>query len=848
MIATWRVKDFSPGEGIGANAQGNDAGDAGWVPVAVPGDLHLALHAAGRLPDPHGDRNEEACRWMEAREWWWRGVFDTPPHGADERLTLIFHGIDTFATIWLNGEVLGRSSNMFLPVSYDVTMLIRRDAPNVIAVCCDPTAIHVADRQPPRWGEVPGSAGDAKRNIIRKAQFGWGWDWGPRLPTVGLWCPVELKISKTAAIASVYHHTLSIGPKARLRIDVALDIFAQADELQIDVVLKDPDGQEIALCRQHAATGEQPVAFEIDVEAPQLWWTHDLGTPALYTLQARLSHRGAVLDEQEQHIGIRTIELDTSPDPDEPGTSFFRFCLNGVPIFARGVCWIPASSFVGALDESHYQPLLQAASDANMNMIRVWGGGIYEHDAFFDLCDRMGLLVWQDFMFACAPYPEDDAVFVESVRAEVASQIARLRHHPSLALWCGNNENQMIQSMVNEMTRRDDTLAGALFYDEIIPNLTATLDPATPYWPGSPSGGAHANSMRHGDVHDWTVWHGMSPVPDDKSIRKLDRSPSGIAYQRYAENAGRFISEFGIAASPVMETLHRALPPDQRRLGSEGLLNRIKDHPKDKIDAMMLPVTGLPQNLDEYVDFSMCAQAEGLKFGIEHFRRRKPHCSGTLIWQLNDCWPCVSWSIVDYNGFAKAGYFYTSRAYAPLLASFRQVDGGVELWLTNDTLQSIEVDLQLERGDMTGGIVWRRTIASVAPPNSSAPVYSMTSDELAAAPDGFLAVWSKTAQFPDNRMFFAPVKDLPAMTGPVEMTIRQSDAHQLDVELSAKSYAHFVRLSVPHGWTRFSDNFIDLRPGQTRTLTLRNSRFALSAGDVTLNVGIARPGAGHQQD
>ncbi len=840
MNATWRVRDFEPGEGIRAHAQGDDVPDADWIAIGVPGDLHLALHAAGRIPDPHGDRNEDACRWVETREWWWRGVFETPPRATGERLTLTFHGIDTFATIWLNGAELGRSANMFVPVSFDVTDILRDDGVNVVAVRCDPTALHVADRTAPRWPGVAGVSDDSKRNLIRKAQFGWGWDWGPRLPTVGLWRPVELKRQRAASIRSVYCRTLSISPAARLRVEVDLDA-ASAGPLDVEIVLRAQDGATAATHRARTRAAAAPLVAEIEVEAPQLWWSHDLGAPHLYTLEVRVLDDGVALDAWGGKIGIRTIELDTSADPDEPGTNFFRFRLNGVPIFARGVCWIPASSFVGALDALQYGPLIQAAADANMNMIRIWGGGIYEHDAFYDHCDQIGVLVWQDFMFACALYPEDDPAFVDSVRAEAAAQIQRLRHHPALALWCGNNENQMIQSMVNEATGRADPLAGALYYDQIIPERVAALDPATPYWPGSPSGGAHANSMRQGDVHDWTVWHGMSPVPDDRSIRKLDRSPEGIAFQRYAENTGRFISEFGIAASPVLETLARALPPDQRMLGSPGLLNRIKDHPKNKIDAMMLPVTGLPTTLEDYVDFTMCAQAEGLKFGIEHFRRRKPHCSGALIWQLNDCWPCVSWSLIDYNGFAKAGYFYTGRAYAPLLASFKALDGGeVEIWLTNDALTPAEGELRLERRNFDGRLLWAQTLAFNAPANASALLRRLTRDEAAAAREGYLALWSEADQFPDNRMFFAPVKALPPLDGRVAMTIRPIGPHRLEIDLSAETYAHFVRLSTPHGWTRYSDNFLDLRPGQRRTVTLANETTVLNADDVRLDVGISR--------
>ena len=302
----------------------------------------------------------------------------------------------------------------------------------------------------------------------------------------------------------------------------------------------------------------------MEIYNPQLWWTHDLGEPTLYTLQAILSLDGTQLEQQQQEVGIRTLELDQSPDTAEPGTRFFRFVLNGVPIFVRGACWIPAHSFVGALKAERYAMLLKAAQEANMNMLRVWGGGIYEHDVFYELCNRSGILVWQDFMFACAMYPEDKRSFVDEVEAEARYQVRRLRNHPCLALWCGNNENQWIHDRTY-WDKADFAVPGSLYYNQLLPQIVKELDGKTPYWPGSPYGGN---------------------------------------------------------------------------------------------------------------DYSMLAQAEGLKFGIEHYRRRKPHCSGTLIWQLNDCWPVLSWSIVDYYGFGKAGYFYTRRAYAAVMASFQKGNDG----------------------------------------------------------------------------------------------------------------------------------------------------------------------------
>ena len=291
--------------------------------------------------------------------------------------------------------------------------------------------------------------------------------------------------------------------RALARVDVDIDTHASIQPA-IRIALAGADGALLFDGQVGLADGAASVEFEI--ANPRLWWSRDLGAPDLHTLNVSLTAGGETLDERSVRVGVRTITLDTSPDPDEPGTNFFRFVLNGTPIFAKGACWIPASSFVGAVDADRYRPSLEMAAAANMNMVRVWGGGVYEHDAFYDICDELGLLVWQDFMFACAPYPDDDAAFTASVEAEVRHQIGRLRHHASLALWCGNNECQVIQSFTNHFGQRDDALPGERLYDENMPRMVAELDPATPYWPGSPTGGPHPNSMLAGDEHNWTLF------------------------------------------------------------------------------------------------------------------------------------------------------------------------------------------------------------------------------------------------------------------------------------------------------------------------------------------------------
>ena len=841
IFKQWQLKDFDVGGGFAAGAQIGSGGTA-WIDVDVPGDTYVALANAKRIEDPFRGRNENDLGWIAEREWWWRTQFSVSPVDAEEQVELVFEGLDTFASIYLNGILLGHTNNMFREWRFDVRAHLHNDnEDNQLAIVFTPPSKMLEGQAPPLWLLDTDKLKASKRSLMRKAQFGWGWDWGPCLPTTGVWQPVRIQRWKKSRIKDLHFTTQSIaGNKANVAIEAAVEFIGDEKSLSIEISLLDPQGK---LLVQKEISAQEKINIALAVAEPELWWTADLGKQPLYTVTLRLLDDGTALDSCEQHVGIRTISLDTSADADEPGTKFFRFVLNGVPIFARGANWIPATSFVGAMEEERYRDLLGTAVQANMNMIRVWGGGVYEFKVFYDLCDQLGLLVWQDFMFACAPYPESGDDFVENVRLEIQHQVRRLRNHASLALWCGNNECQILQDLANQVMKVETPVLGSVYYEKIMPEIVAELDANTPYWPGSPFGGGSPNSMRAGDVHNWTVWHGI-PLIEDKEIplngakdimSAMDRSPKGVAYTRYAEDKGRFISEFGIHASPVAATLKRWMNPEDLKLGSAGFLDRIKDNPKDKVNAMMIPVTGLPETLEQYVAFTMFTQAEGLKFGVEHFRRRKPHCSGTLIWQFNDCWPCVSWSLVDYDGVGKASYFATARAYAPVLASFKSfADGGIELWITNDTLAEISGELTIELHCFDGNVDWRVPVQFGVKANGSEAVWKGQAP--ASVRDRVICVHSPANHFAPNRFLFAPVKDLALVSGAVpNMAIESVSEHELHVAITAKEYLLFVHLTAEDPDIRFSDNYFDLRAGEIRVITVKSKIKPISPDSISLH-------------
>lgn len=792
QIGNWRIHDYGAGEGLKAGAA-SGSGD-GWVAVSVPGDTYEALIAAGRLADPYKGRNEAKAEWVRDREWWWHGELEL---GEGERAALDFAGLDTFADIYLDGVLLGSADNMFRSWQFDLTDVA--PGKHDLAICFHPTGLMTGDAPLPFWGAFTDRVSKSRRTAMRKAQYGWGWDWGPDLPTVGIWRPVEIVRKFTAVVRSVNFSTISIAEhSATVRVDVDL-----SGPAAVTIELVDPDGTNVA-----RASLSDSGSVTLTIDSPQLWWTADLGAQPLYTLVARVD--GA--QDFTRQVGIRTVTIDQSPDADEPGATFFRFVLNGVPLFAKGANWIPSSSYVGTIPDEIYRDLLEQAVAANMNMMRVWGGGIYEYDIFYDLCDQLGLLVWQDFMFACAPYPEDDPALVENIQAEIEEQVSRLRHHASLALWCGNNENQAIHWFNDVATGEPSPLEGALYYDKLIPDALAKLDPDTFYWPGSPFGGPTPNSMRAGDVHDWTVWHGIPLVSDAEPDGPYASDPEGFAYTRYEEDKARFVSEFGLQAAADIGTLKRWMAPEDLTLGSEGFLERIKDI-ANKATTMMLPVTGLPNDIEDFVDFTMLCQAEGLKFGIEHFRRRKPHCSGALIWQHNDCWPCVSWSLIDYDGVAKSSFYTVTKAFAPVMASFRRDDDAAELWVINDTLKPLSGEATVALARFDGDDEWSEQIALEVAPNSSVCVWRGS-----AADSTSHVLTVRSDAFPANRRLLAPVKDI-ALSPDAGLGISYEEKGEaLHITISAECYALAVRLRSDDPDLRFSDSHFDLADGEQHSV------------------------------
>lgn len=812
LSGLWRLWGGPPGAGERAGVFAVNYKDDDWLPATVPGDVHSTLVAVGRIPEPYYHTNVDAVRWVEEQEWWYRTTFDVPAATEEShRDILIFEGLDTFATVYLNGELLGHHANMFRPAVFDVSQHLRYDAPNVLAVRLDPVTLHVQGREVPgQWGRY-----NPERVFVRKTQAHFSWDWAPRLLNVGIWRDVRLERYTRARLHFPYVRVLALrGSTAIVGVECDVETWGPVNDLRVQVCL----AHEAQVVKGETSVHHGVAHLALTVPDAALWWPAGYGPQSLYQVTLTLQDGHTVLDVYRDRVGLRTVHLDRSPDPQEVGSEHFTFVINGVPIFAKGANWIPPDLMNGRVTRERYETLLRLLVEANGNMLRVWGGGQYEKDVFYHLADELGILIWQDFMFACARYPEDPA-FLAEVQAEAEYQVRRLRNRACVVIWVGNNENDWLEDLIYWQTP-GHSFPGQTIYHRLLPEVIARLDPGRPYWPSSPYGGNDHNGEQAGDRHNWHVWHGgVLPRRFGEPPRR-DWSPEGVSYRHYGEDTARFISEFGMHAAPVPETLRRTLPPEERYLNSPGLLFRIRDEPKDKGAMLMRAHTGLPSTLEEYIDFSMICQAEGLKYGIEHYRRRKFHCSGALFWQWNDCWPGLSWSVVDYFGFPKAGYYFVKRAFAPVLASVREEENGdFTLWVINDTLQPVEDELIWTHGTFDGEYLREDRIAVTVPPNTAIVVARWQAHDLQGPDRRREYMWLRSVRglIPENRYFFVEIKDLVREYPHVQVTWVQQDSAWV-AHLRTDRYAYFVHLLAPDEGVRFSDNWFDIPPGETRSV------------------------------
>lgn len=654
----------------------------------VPGDVHSALRRADAIPNPVDDDHEHRLGWIGESDWAFETALPrlTGPAADAERIELVFHGVDTVARVELDGVERGRSRNMHRTWRVPARELADRDVALRVAIA-SPIAAATAEleRLGARW-----TVFNPLTPFIRKNACAFGWDWGPSLPGAGIWRPVEIEAWSTARIAAVRPTVRVAGDDGVVLIDVELERTATGRELDLELVVEVGAHRTVI----PAPAGSDRVRGRLDVPAPAKWWPAGLGEAALHDLRVTLRHGGADLDARELRIGFR--ELVVEQIDDEDGGRSFGITVNGVRMFVRGFNWIPDDTSVAAVTEADVRRRVAETLALGANLLRVWGGGVFESDAFYRACDEAGVLVWQDFLFACAAYPEE-APFTEEVEAEARDNVTRLMPHPSLAIWNGNNENLWFWTLHDWEHVLDGATWGEGFYFDLLPRVVAELDPDRTYVVGSPSSGGRwddPNDPTRGIVHWW--------IPDD--------------YRAYDDVRPRFVSEFGFQGPPARSTFDDAVHDDPALAPfSPGVVQRQKAAGgTERINDVLDIHFGVPRDFDEWYWLAQLNQARAVRYGVERFRTLEPYCRGTVVWQLNDCWPSLSWSMIDVADRWKPVAYAVREAYQDRIVVLRMEDGAPTLFACNSTDRpwAVEVDAQRWRH---GARVGARTLAATVP-------------------------------------------------------------------------------------------------------------------------------------
>ena len=789
-----------------------ERGAADWIPGHVPGGVHLDLLAAGRISDPFAGDEELRVQWVAERDWEYRREFAVDEAVAGQRhVALVFEGLDTLAEIRLNGERLGSADNMFRTWRFDVDGRLRPGL-NELSVIFRSAVGRAAELEAVRHLDSPDSQLPGAP-YLRKAPCHFGWDWGPRLPNVGFWQGVRLEGWSVARLAEVRLSQAIEGDGARISAEVRMEraeIARASDpgprQIEARLRVEHPNGQTTSV-----TSGIDPAStvaiLAVEIAEPELWWPNGMGGQPLYRIEVQLVEGSTTLDTKSFQMGLRTLELRR--EPDAWGESF-SFVVNGVPIFAKGSNWIPADTFPARVNPDRLEALLKAAAAANHNMIRVWGGGYYEVEAFYDLCDRLGILVWQEFMFACSVYPLGDQAFLAGVRVEVSEQVRRLRHRACLALWCGNNEMERGWTAWGwDRPETQDLKAAYLrFFSETLPAWVAGEDMATAYWPSSPSSGrplVEAIGERSGDEHEWVVWHGLAP------------------FSAYGRESYRFVSEFGFESLPAEATVAAfAADPADWNLGSP-----VMDHHQRGRDGnarilyYLAQQFRLPRDFGGLVYLTQVLQAEAVRVGVEHWRRERDRCGGALYWQLDDCWPVSSWSSIDYFGRWKALHYASRRFFAPVLLSCALEGGQAVIAVTNDRVGAWQGELRWSLEGLDGKVISAGhaevearglgTTRVAALPSPAEPHERRTTVLVAELLEGESRLALVVTPFaPDKHLALRRPRIRTAVTA-----ARPDQAAQTaTVVLRSDVLARWVELSLEGAEVVFDDNYLDLPAGR----------------------------------
>ena len=794
-------------------------GDTLWSDAKVPGTIHQDLLNHNRIPNPFYGMNEEAVQWVENEDWMYRTSFVVTEEQLNrDAAVLELDGLDTYADVFLNGALILRSDNMFVGHKVPVKSVLRKGENRLLI------RFRSAVKEAlPQWEtngfDYPADNDHSSKRVsiyTRKAPYSYGWDWGIRLATCGIWRPVRLVFSDVARIEDYYVHQASVSA-SKADVDNRLEITNVTSQpvsalLKVAYHYTANDTKEVQK-QIELHPGENTVSLPVMIDNPHLWMPNGWGEPSLYKFTASVSVDGVEVASQERQVGLRSIRVVM--EDDEHGKSFY-FEVNGHPMFAKGANFIPDDALLPNVTPERYKRILEDVKAANMNMLRVWGGGIYEDDKFYDEADRNGILIWQDFLFACTTYPHDP-LFLKRVEAEAEYNIKRLRGHASLAMWCGNNEiyegvrywgwkNKYTAEAFAEMNRGYDVL-----FRQLLPDMVKRFDSDRFYMHGSPyeANWGRPESWKIADSHNWGTWYGRKP------------------FESFDSEIPRFMSEYGFQAFPEMKTIRTFAEEKDFELESP-VMNA---HQKATIgNALIKQTMGLyykvPAKFEDLVYVGLVLQGHGMRHGIEAHRRNRPYCMGSLFWQLNDSWPVVSWSSIDYYGNWKAMQYQSQRAFAPVLINAIKEGDDLCVYLISDELQDRDdVRLTVELMDFDGKSHGKWTQNGKLTANTSMLFLKKRVDEFLSKQDAatsFLRFTLKAkngAALADEVFYFAYPKDQKLPEARIETSVKKR-GEAIKMTLKTDKLARDIFIEVPVQGVRFSDNFFDLLPGQRKKITI----------------------------
>jgi len=826
LAAEWSFR-LLPGDAqLGAHPQLSK-----WRTAQVPGAVHTDLLAQGLIPDPYVGTPEAGLQWIGLADWEYRAQFDVDAATlARAHAELAFDGLDTFATVTLNGQPLLQANNSHRTWRARVDGRLRARGNELRIVLRSPIRTLLPDVQamPHKIaGNYPSPYGDEPKdamvgNFVRKPGYHFGWDWGPRYVTAGIWRPVWLESWGAQRLTAVAVQTRALDA-AHADLEVAVEVESAAvGTAAVQLEILDPDGKRVARIDRRAMlqAGDNRITIPVTLQNPRRWWPVGQGEQARYTVRATLAPGTAEASRIEQRTGLRTVELRR--EADRNGGQGFAFVINGVPIFAKGANVIPFDMFPARVDEARIRRELTAARDANMNMLRNWGGGYYEDDVFFDIADELGLLVWQDFMFGGGMQPGYDPAFRANVVGEARDNVRRLRHHPSVVLWCGNNEEETAWKdwgHGRDLTAADPVFAAKVWQGYVdlfghdLRQVVAEEGLGVPYWSSSPSNDLDekANDSTRGDKHYWQVW-GNPALPVTAYLRETPR----------------FMSEYGLQAWPELRTLDGIIPADEQQVDSLTVRAHQKFMAGEGNQRLLKYIEeeyGTPRDFPAFVYLSQVMQADGIQLAALHHRASRPYTMGSLYWQLNDVWPGASWSSIDYAGRWKALHFHARRFFADHAVAALRDDATTRVSLLNDRQQGLQATWRLRVIDLDGTLRSEQRHTVVLPPLSALEVGRFADADLLKGADptrtvAVVELFDGGKRLSQQVVYFVPAKAL-ALSRPAIDSALRADGDGYVLTLRSPTLVRALWIAFDGLDATLDDNALDLVPGATVTIRLR---------------------------